>query len=77
MSAAEKREMTPTLGQRLMDEGEAAEYLHVSVETMRDWRKAGRRGGPDYIQIGGRSIRYLKEDLDRYISRSRVKTPGL
>jgi excisionase family DNA binding protein len=60
-----------------MDEHEAAEYLHVSVETMRDWRKAGRRGGPDIIQIGGRTIRYLKEDLDRYISRSRVKTPGL
>jgi excisionase family DNA binding protein len=71
MTAAEKIE------ERLWTELEAAEYLHVSVETLRDWRKAGRRGGPDFIQIGGRTIRYLKEDLDKYIARSRVKTPGL
>jgi excisionase family DNA binding protein len=44
---------------------EVAEYLAVSVSTVRRWRLTG--GGPRWIRIGG-SIRYPFTDLEAYVA---------
>jgi len=45
---------------------EAAEYLGVSVSTVRRWRLTG--GGPRWIRIGASSIRYTLADLEAYVA---------
>lgn len=53
--------------ERLYTESEAAEYLQVSVQTLRAWRKAGK--GPKVVRFSPRLLRYapwhLKEWVDR------------
>jgi hypothetical protein len=46
------------------DERFAAEYLAVSVETLRTWRKQNR--GPRYRRIG-RCVRYSFADLLAFV----------
>jgi excisionase family DNA binding protein len=45
---------------------EVAQYLGVSVSTVRRWRLTG--GGPRWVRIGGSSIRYPIADLEAYIA---------
>jgi excisionase family DNA binding protein len=47
---------------------EVAEYLNVSVSTVRCWRLTG--GGPRWVRIGGSSIRYPLADLEAYVANS-------
>lgn len=49
---------------------QAAEYLGVSYAAMAMWRY--RNTGPRYLKIGNQ-VRYLKEDLDAFIT---VVEPG-
>ena len=52
---------------RLLKEEEAARYIGKSVAFLRLSRSNGVKAqGPDYVQIGGQ-IRYVKEDLDKWI----------
>ena len=57
---------------RLFSEIEAAHYLGVSKHTLRKQRSDGERDNHmpivPYIQLG-RSIKYIKEDVDAYIDR--------
>lgn len=46
----------------LWTETEAARYLHLSVQTMRN-RRAQRRP-PSFLKLENRTIRYRKSDLD-------------
>ena len=46
---------------RLINEAEAAEFLGHSVRTLQNWRVRG--GGPHYIKISKRSVRYCRRDL--------------
>ncbi|MCL5734819.1 MAG: helix-turn-helix domain-containing protein [Actinobacteria bacterium] len=56
----------------LLDESEAAEYLHVSAKSLSQWRYQGR--GPCFCKIEG-CVRYVKSDLDEWIlSRRRRST---
>ena len=48
----------------LLTEKEAAQYLTRSVSSLRRGRKNG--AGPKFVRIG-RSIRYPKSELDKYI----------
>jgi predicted DNA-binding transcriptional regulator AlpA len=48
----------------LLTEKQASAYLSRSVSTLRRGRKNGT--GPKFVRIG-RSIRYLKSELDGYI----------
>jgi predicted DNA-binding transcriptional regulator AlpA len=48
----------------LLTEKQAAEYLTRSASSLRRDRK--RATGPRFVRLG-RSIRYLKSDLDNYI----------
>ncbi len=47
-------------------EQQAARYLGFSLPTLRRWRYAG----PAHIKIG-RSIRYIRADLDRFMDAHR------
>jgi excisionase family DNA binding protein len=49
---------------QLLTDIEVAEYLGISVATVRRWRLRG--GGPRWIRIGS-SIRYQSADLHVYI----------
>jgi predicted site-specific integrase-resolvase len=48
---------------KLLKEAEAAEYLRISVYTLREIRKLGRIS---YIQLTDKSIRYTEDQLDEY-----------
>lgn len=57
--------------QQLVDEKVAAEFLGLSVQTLRNDRaRAGRRRFP-YVRLG-KAIRYSMEDLDRIIQKNRI-----
>lgn len=49
---------------RALKEHDAAAYLGVSINTMRQWRTKGN--GPRYYKLGGWMIRYDVVDLDAY-----------
>lgn len=45
---------------------EAADYLRVSKQTLDKFRHFG--GGPDYIRVTARSIRYERAALDAWMA---------
>ena len=49
-----------TLG-RLLKEAQAAEFLHFSTRALQNWRCRG--GGPKYVRVSSRSVRYRLTDL--------------
>ena len=51
----------------IITEEEAAALLRVKQFTMRKWRREG--GGPRFIRCGGRLIRYIKTDIDDWLSK--------
>jgi|HubBroStandDraft_3_1064219.scaffolds.fasta_scaffold36925_4 hypothetical protein len=51
--------------QALFTTCEAALYCHLSPRTLEKYRVVG--GGPRYIHISQRAIRYRLEDLDAWI----------
>ena len=55
----------------LIDEGEAAHFLGHSVCTLQGWRSRG--GGPRYIRISGRGVRYRRRDCKEWAD-SRLRT---
>ncbi len=58
-----------------LTETEASEYIGMSRSFLRQDRMNGirenRTPGPKYLKIG-RSIRYLKEDLDCWLLKHRI-----
>lgn len=46
---------------RLIDERAAAEFLGYTVRALQNWRVRG--GGPPYIRVSARSIRYRRRDM--------------
>ena len=48
-------------------EKEAAEYLNVSLSTMRRWRRT--KTGPALFRFGG-VLRYRREALDAFIAKN-------
>ena len=58
---------TGGLAQPLMTEDEAASLLKLSPTTLKKWRRTGRE--PRYYRLGS-AIRYRREDLEAYVSRS-------
>jgi hypothetical protein len=61
--------MTQTLSKRHCDEFAAAEFLDVSVSTLRDWRF--HRTGPVYAKFG-KAVRYPICELEKFAERSKV-----
>jgi predicted site-specific integrase-resolvase len=55
--------------QGFVAEGEAAKFLGLSVQTLRNWRCQGR--GPAYIKKG-RMVRYAMQDLVDFMAMGRI-----
>ena len=69
-------ESFPYFQKRSYNEAEASEYIAMSRAYLRQDRmngiREGRTAGPKWIRIG-RSIRYLREDLDAWLEQHRVE----
>jgi hypothetical protein len=67
------------MNKRGFTEEEAAYYIGMSRAFLRQDRMNGirknRTPGPNYIKAG-RSIRYLKEDLDGWLEKHRIIEQG-
>jgi len=46
---------------RLINEKEAAEFLGYTVRALQNWRIRG--GGPKFVKVSARSVRYRFRDL--------------
>ena len=53
-----------------LNDREAAEFLRLSPQTLRNWRTQSR--GPVYIKAG-RAIRYAIDDLKEFMTNNRVE----
>ncbi|MEQ8268303.1 MAG: helix-turn-helix domain-containing protein [Parvibaculum sp.] len=60
----ERREQ-PDYLDRLLNEHEAAEFLSYTTRALQNWRVRG--GGPNYIKVSARSIRYRRRDLIAWV----------
>lgn len=49
---------------RLITETEAASFLGYSVRALQNWRVRG--GGPEFVKVSSRSIRYRRQDLNAW-----------
>lgn len=49
----------------LLTEHQAAEFLNFSVYALRNWRVRG--GGPKFVKISNRSVRYRLQDLNDWV----------
>jgi predicted DNA-binding transcriptional regulator AlpA len=54
---------------RLLTEREAAAFLGYTIRALQNWRVRG--GGPKFIKISARSIRYCRRDLIAWIEARR------
>lgn len=59
-------------GDRLLTPTELAERLGVSVGTLANWRLRG--GGPAYIKLSGRAVRYRPRAVEKWISEREVSS---
>ncbi len=50
----------------LIDEHQAANYLGLSVHTLRRWRLF--RQGPSFIKVGNKAVRYRVADLEAFLA---------
>ncbi|WP_432450264.1 helix-turn-helix transcriptional regulator [Aliiroseovarius marinus] len=50
---------------QLMDEREAASILCYSVRALQNWRHRG--GGPKFVKVSARSVRYRRRDLLEWV----------
>jgi predicted DNA-binding transcriptional regulator AlpA len=51
----------PAYLDRLINEQEAAEFLGYTIRALQNWRVRG--GGPRFVKVSGRSIRYRRRQL--------------
>lgn len=49
---------------QLVTEKEAARFLGYSVRALQNWRLRG--GGPQYVKVSSRSVRYRRRDLHKW-----------
>jgi len=71
MSAANQSTDGPNLPDRLLTEKQAARYLGFSPRALQNWRLRG--GGPLFVKISNRAVRYRLSDLIQWVER-RVRT---
>ncbi len=66
MLSKEKKKNQPNSDylERLINEYEAADFLGYSMRALQNWRVRG--GGPSYVKVSSRSIRYRRRDLIKW-----------
>lgn len=77
MTAQDNQKPDPDYLDRLVNEHEAAEYLGYSVRALQNWRVRG--GGPVFVKVSARSIRYRRRDLQAWVEahlQSNTSTPA-
>lgn len=57
----------------LLTPPEAAEYLHVAVQTLAKWRRL--RKGPRYYKLGWGLVRYHREELEAWVQATQPPAP--
>lgn len=57
---------------RLINEKEAAAFLGYTVRALQNWRLRG--GGPKFIKVSARSIRYCRRDLYTWVEERKVSS---
>ena len=62
--------MEPTTRSRTLPDREAAIYIGMSESWLRQSRVTGNPDAPPFLKIG-RSVRYLRADLDIWLERKR------
>lgn len=50
---------------RLVNESKAADLIGYSVRALQNWRSRG--GGPRFVRVSKRSIRYRRRDLNAWV----------
>ena len=50
---------------RLINEKEVARYIDHSVRALQNWRLRG--GGPKFVKVSARSVRYRRRDIEAWI----------
>ena len=55
----------------IMNERQAAYFLRFARATLRTWRCRGR--GPQFLKLPNGSIRYLRQDLLRFLAGKECK----
>jgi len=55
-----------------LDTADAGVHLSVASATLAKWRRVG--GGPPFLRLGSKSVRYKVEDLDQWLESRRVTT---
>ena len=50
---------------RLITERDAADFLGYTMRALQNWRVRG--GGPTYVKVSTRSIRYRRRDLNDWV----------
>lgn len=56
----------------LRKERSAAEYLDVTTRALQKWRAEG--GGPPYVRLGERAIRYDEADLREWVAQRKANS---
>ena len=62
---------------RLLNEREAAAFLGYTIRALQNWRLRG--GGPTYVKVSERSIRYRRRELMAWVEerlRTSTSDPG-
>ncbi len=62
--------MEPTTRSQTLPDREAAIYIGMSESWLRQSRVTGNPDAPPFLKIG-RSVRYLRSDLDIWLERQR------
>ncbi|NOR62570.1 MAG: helix-turn-helix domain-containing protein [Rhodobacteraceae bacterium] len=58
----------------MINEKEAAGILCYTVRALQNWRCRG--GGPKFIKVSSRSIRYQRRDLNEWIEARKIDNTG-
>jgi excisionase family DNA binding protein len=67
--------MAPHTPDQLLTTKEAADFLSLSHKTLEYFRVAG--GGPRFVKLAPKAVRYRKADLDAWVEASaRTSTSG-
>jgi hypothetical protein len=53
--------------ENLLNEHQVAEWLNLSVWTLRRWRVKGSNSGPKFVKVAARRIAYCPPDVQAYI----------
>jgi hypothetical protein len=62
----------PDYFDRLIAEGEAARFVGYTIRALQNWRVRG--GGPLFIKVSARSVRYRRRDLIAWAEGKLVKS---